>query len=111
MKQTIGDTSHTYEDSLLRAARKYVGFIESGTNKRVFPEMYEVPMNAIHEELLVLSKTLPSIEFIMNDTSSQKFLAHIQRLSSSMRWNQYRRTFPISVMSHKVIVAYLTYVI
>jgi len=28
-----------------------------------------------------------------------------------MRWNQYQRTAPISVMSHKVVVVYLSYII
>lgn len=47
----------------------------------------------------------------MSTPNYEKYLAHIYRLSFSMRWNQYQRTTPISVMSHKVVVAYVAYVI
>jgi len=33
------------------------------------------------------------------------------RLSVSMRWNQYTRKNPISVMSHSVVVVYISYII
>lgn len=111
MKETLESQDFLFEDTLFLAAKKYVGFVESTTNARVFPEMYEVPLADIQTSLSQLSKNLESVDFLLCDTHSQKFLAHIQRLSFAMRWNQYQRNTPISVMSHKVIVTYLTYII
>lgn len=109
MQNTIADKSHLREDQIFLAAKKYVGFVEASTNARVFPEMYEVPLREIETSLRDMK--LESLQKLLSDPESQKFLAHTQRLSSSMRWNQYQRNTPISVMSHKVIVTYLTYVI
>jgi len=111
MERTVSDTTHKIEDNIFFAAKKYVGYFESSTNARVFPEMYEVPMREIETALHDISLSVPSIKYLLDTPDSQKYLAHIQRLSVAMRWNQYQRNFPISVMSHKVIVAYLSYVI
>ena len=63
------------------------------------------------KDLKSLANELPSLKDLLKNTDSEKYLAHIYRLSVSMRWNQYGRNTPISVMSHKVIVVYLSYVI
>lgn len=80
-------------------------------NARVFPEIYEVPLAKMQEEMRELSGKLQSFQDLLLNPKHEKYLAHIYRLSFSMRWNQYQRTTPISVMSHKVIVAYLAYII
>jgi hypothetical protein len=85
--------------------------VEASTNARVFPEIYEVPLREIKNELTSLSEELESLKELMRNTDQEKYLAHIFRLSYSMRWNQYQRNTPISVMSHKVVVAYISYVI
>ena len=68
-------------------------------------------MESMQEYLNTASKKLPSVEFLLNDSHSKKYLNHVQRLCFSMRWNRYRRMTPISVMSHHVIVMYITYAI
>jgi len=73
--------------------------------------MYEVPMGEMKTELKKLADKLPSLKNLMNSNDSEKYLSHIYRLSFSMRWNQYGRNTPISVMSHKVVVAYISYII
>ena len=54
---------------------------------------------------------LPSFKTLLNNSNYQKYLSHLRRLSHSMRWNQQTRIFPISVMSHLVIITFLTYII
>lgn len=80
-------------------------------NARVFPEIYEVPLGIMQEEIHELAKDLPALRDLLENENHEKYLAHIYRLSFSMRWNQYSRVAPISVMSHKVVVAYVSYII
>lgn len=108
---TIHDADHNFESEIFLAAKKYVGYVEASTNARVFPEMYEVPLRELQRSLYETGEKLSSLKTLLRDENAQKYLSHVNRLSFSMRWNQYRRTFPISVMSHKVVVAYLSYVI
>lgn len=108
---TLNDKTKIREDQIFVAAKKYVGFVEASTNARVFPEIYEVPLDEIKKELSHFSWELESLKELMRNTDWEKYLAHIFRLSYSMRWNQYQRSAPISVMSHKVVVAYISYVI
>lgn len=73
--------------------------------------MYDVPLTEMKSELEELCSEIPSLHTLTHTKDYEKYLAHIFRLSYSMRWNQYQRSTPISVMSHKVIVAYLAYII
>ena len=111
MKDTLTRKDRPREDALILAAKKYVGYFEASTNARVFPDIYEVPLAAMKAELKAFEAQLPSFSSLRNTPNFEKYLAHIYRLSSSMRWNQYNRTTPISVMSHKVVVAYISYII
>lgn len=110
-KKTLGEKWKKREDQIFIAAKKYLWLVEASTNARVFPEIYEVPLREIKNELTYLSDELESLKELMRNTDQEKYLAHIFRLSYSMRWNQYQRITPISVMSHKVVVAYISYVI
>ncbi len=110
-RQTMQASDKQREDTIFLAAKKYLGFVEASTNARVFPEMYEVPLDDIKKDLVLFTSELPSLKELLENENHQKYLSHIYRLSYSMRWNQYQRTAPISVMSHKVIVAYISYII
>jgi putative hydrolase of HD superfamily len=110
-RDSLNRSDREIEDQIFLAAKKYVGHFESQMNARVFPEIYAVPLQKIQQELQDLSKSLPSLQELLQDKNLESYLAHVYRLSFSMRWNQYNRRTPISVMSHKVIVAYLSYII
>lgn len=73
--------------------------------------MYEIPLIEMEKEILLLSENLRSLQILLENSDYEKYIAHIYRLSYAMRWNQYKRQVPISVMSHKVIVTYMTYII
>lgn len=111
MRDTLWATDKVLEDQIIAAAKKYLWFVEASNNARVFPEIYEVPLGEIKKELNILSERLISLQELLSNKNHEKYLAHIYRLSFSMRWNQYQRNTPISVMSHKVIVTYISYVI
>ncbi len=110
-KASMSEKNKKLEDSIFLAAKKYVWYIEASTNGRVFSEIYEVPLDDIKKDLVLFSSQLRSIKELLDTPDYEKYLGHIYRLSFSMRWNQYQRSTPISVMSHKVIVAYASYVI
>ena len=99
------------EDTIIYAAKKYVGYMEALPNARIFPDMYEIYMTEMNLELEKISKEIQSLAILRNTPEYQKYLSHIYRLSFSMRWNQYRRKTPISVMSHTVVISYITYII
>lgn len=115
LKKDFTETLHRddkiLEDKIYLAAKKYIWYVEASTNARVFEEIYEVPLGEIKESLKVLSQDLGSLKELLRNSDYEKYLAHIFRLSYSMRWNQYQRNTPISVMSHKVVVCYISYVI
>lgn len=111
MKETLYKKDAQKEDALFLAAKKYVWYFEATTNARVFSEIYEVPLGEMKGQLDELSGELESLKELLINENYEKYLAHIYRLSFSMRWNQYKRMTPISVMSHKVVVAYLSYII
>lgn len=99
------------EDVIILAAKKYVWYSEALPNAQVFPDMYEIYISEMKSELENISKKRNSLQILRNTPNYQKHLSHIYRLSSSMRWNQYSRKTPISVMSHTVVIAYLSYII
>ncbi len=107
----IFGTKNIREDRLIYAAKKYVGYMEALPNARIFPDMYEIYMTEMEWELEILSTEFESIKLLKNNPNFQKYLAHIYRLNFSMRWNQYSRKTPISVMSHTVVITYITYII
>lgn len=110
-QNTLTRTDKLKEDHIFLAAKKYVGLFEAQMNARIFPEMYELPLQQMHMEIQDVSQQLDSLKNLLENTNHEKYLAHIYRLSFSMRWNQYKRNTPISVMSHKVIVTYISYII
>ena len=110
-KETLHRDDKKLEDKIFLAAKKYIWYVEASTNARVFQEIYEVPLGEIKESLTVLSQDLVCLKELLRNSDSEKYLAHVFRLSYSMRWNQYQRNTPISVMSHKVVVCYISYVI
>lgn len=110
-QNTLTRKDKIIEDQIFLAAKKYVGYYEASMNAKIFGEIYEVPLGQMRKELKDLESQLSSFSLLRSTQSYETYLAHIYRLSFSMRWNQYRRATPISVMSHKVIVSYLSYII
>jgi len=111
MKQIVFDDSDRVENQIILAAKKYVGYTEALSNAAVFPFMYEVPLSEISSQINEMKQDLFCFRELMDNTDHQKYLAHVNRLSFSMRWNHLSRKFPISVMSHLVIVAFISYII
>lgn len=108
---TLVDNTKIIELSIISAAKKYAWFIECTINSRVFSDMYEVPLNQIILDLEEKRKNLKSLDLLLNNDNYKKYLTHIRRLSHSMRRNQQKRVYPISVMSHLVVITFISYII
>lgn len=111
IKNILNDTQHTLEHKIISAAKEYSAYRECLVNQKVFEDMYEVPFRSIQKQLEQLRGELRSFDVLLGNDNYIKFLSHIRRLSHSMRWNQERRIYPISVMSHLVIITYIVYII
>lgn len=111
IKNVLEDNSKILELNILKASKKYAWYIECKINQKVYDEMYDVPMMEIKKSLKKYEEILPSFKELMNNKDYQRYISHLRRLSHSMRWNQQSRIFPISVMSHLVIITFLSYVI
>jgi 5'-deoxynucleotidase YfbR-like HD superfamily hydrolase len=111
IRNTFYDNSKTQELEIIKAAKKYAGYMECSVNEKVFDGMYEVPLKNIEEYFVENRKNIKSLDIILRDNDYRKYLLQIRRLSHSFRWNQQKRIYKISVMSHLVIIAFLAYVI
>ncbi len=106
----INNKENKLELSIILAARRYSSYKECLVNRKVFEEMYEIPYKEIMASLDLMRKDLKSLDLLLKNPNYEKYLANIRKLSHSLRWNQQKRMFPISVMSHLVLTTFLSYV-
>lgn len=111
IQKTLSDQSHDLENKIILAAKKYAGYIECSMNHRVYIEVYENILEEMYWELQKQAMDLSSLKELIENKGYKKYLLHIRGLSQSMRWNQDKRDFPISVMAHLVYVTFISYII
>jgi 5'-deoxynucleotidase YfbR-like HD superfamily hydrolase len=108
---TLKEKEKILEIEIIEAARKYSGLLECSVNHKIFSEVYEVPMNQINASLEKIKKKVKSLDILLKNENYKKYLFNIKRLSHITRWNGKVKFLPISVMSHLVIVCFISYVI
>ncbi|MBW7954757.1 HD domain-containing protein [Candidatus Gracilibacteria bacterium] len=111
IKNTINDKNHKKEDLIINASKKIAGLFEAEVNAKIFDYIYKKPLQEINLSLENLSKEISSIDEILSNKHYYNYLEQLRRLSYCMRWNQQSRKFPISVMSHLVIITFINYVL
>nr|MDD3719830.1 HD domain-containing protein [Candidatus Gracilibacteria bacterium] len=109
--QTIHNKDKLLELSIIESSKRYAGYKECLVNREVFADMYEVPYKDIMTQLDEKRKDLKSLDMLLKNPNYEKYLSNIRKLSHSLRWNQQKRMFPISVMSHLVLITFLSYVL
>lgn len=107
---TINNKDKVLELSIIEASKRYAGYKECLVNREVFSDMYEVPYKEIMNQLDEKRKDLKSLDMLLKNPNYEKYLSNIRKLSHSLRWNQQKRMFPISVMAHLVLITFLSYV-
>lgn len=111
MRETLYNTSNTVELHIISASKRFAWYKECQVNEKVFTDMYEVPLKQIQKWFEEDIKNLKSMGELLKNDNFMKYLTHIRRLSHCTRWNQQKRIYPISVMSHLVVITFLTYII
>jgi len=99
------------EDDIILSSKKYAWYNECLVNSRIFLYTYDVAMGQIMAYLDEKSKTLYSLSELMKNDDYKKYLWHIRRLSHCKRWSGKNRDYEVSVMSHLVIVTFISYVL
>lgn len=111
IEKTIFNTTNTKEIALIAAARKYAWFLECSVNHKMFSEVYDVPLSQIEIDLEKSRKEVKSLDILLKNENYKKYILNIRRLSHAMRWSGEAKVIPISVMSHLVIVGFISYII
>lgn len=111
MKNVMENTSFETELLIIESAKKIAWWKESEVNAKIFSDIYEIPLREIKKWLEESAQKLTSMKELLENEDYLKYLSHIRRLSYCMRWNQQSRIFPISVMSHLVLITFITYVL
>ena len=109
IKKILWDKSDRIENKIILWAKNYAWLKECQVNAKIFDYAFDIALEEINQSLNFLKKDLFSLNEILINENYQKYLTHIRRLSHAMRWSWKKRNFPISVMSHLVIVSFISY--
>lgn len=109
--ETLSNKSFNKELLIINWAKKIAWLQEAQINAKIYPDIYEIPLNEINKSLKELSIKLPSLEKLLNNSKSIKYILNIRRLSHCTRWNQQNRIFSISVMAHLAFITFITYIL
>ena len=111
MKKVLNDKTKKVEDEIILASKKFAWYNECLVNSRVFLFTYDVAMEQIQEYLEENKEKLYSLWELLKNDDYKKYLWHIRRLSHCMRWSGRKRNYEVSVMSHLVMVTFISYIL
>jgi len=111
MKQVFSDKTKKIEDDIINAAKKFAWHQECVINARVFLYAYDVALGEINSYLNENKNKLFCLRELLKNDNYKNYLSHIRRLSHAMRWSWKQRKYPVSVMSHLVIVTFISYIL
>jgi len=105
------DKSDRIENRIIQSAKKFAGHQECVINARVFLYAYDVALSEINSYFDKNKDKLYSLKQLLKSDNYKNYLSHIRRLSHAMRWSWRQRKYPVSVMSHLVIVTFISYLL
>jgi putative hydrolase of HD superfamily len=109
--QATVDTNSELEDRIVKTSRLYASYLETTYNASVFEYDYRDSMKALNNAILQEKKNYKAFKELFEDNNHHEYLLIIRRLVHAKRWNQNKRKYPISVMAHLVIVAFIGYIL
>jgi len=111
MQKTFQEEWKNLEKDIIFAAKKFAWHQECAVNARVFSYAYDVALDEINNYFDDNKNKLYSLKQILNNEKYRTYLSHIRRLSHAMRWAWKKRNYDISVMSHLVVVTFISYIL
>lgn len=112
IRETLyNDSDKKLELLIISVAKKYAWLNECLVNHKIYSDIYEVPLDQINSFLYTKRSELKSLDLLLSSENYKRYLSHIRRLNHSMRWSGQTRIFPISVMSHLVVITFISYVL
>ena len=114
IKDDIRSTIDTYSDlehKIVTSSRLYASYLETTYNASVFEYDYRDSMVSLNEAIKKERTLFPSFNELFSNDSYREYLLTIRRLIHAKRWNQNKRKYPVSVMAHLVVVAFISYIL
>lgn len=111
IKEAFSNKEDSLENRIILWAKKFAWHQECVINARVFLYAYDVALDEIDNYLENNKDKLYSLKELLKNDNYKNYLSHIRRLSHAMRWSWKQRRYPVSVMSHLVIVTFISYVL
>ncbi len=115
IKQDIISTKKTTpEDEILTFSKLWASYYEIYHNSLVYEDAYDrilknIILKSEKKEFALFLTYLPLEP--KKEISKVKYLLVIHRLASSFRWNRLVRRYPVSVLSHTVLITFFTYLL
>ena len=111
IKEILLDKSNRIENRIIESAKKFAWHQECVINARVFLYAYDVALDEINDYFDKNKSKLHSLKELLKNDNYKNYLSHIRRLSHAMRWSWKNRKYRVSVMSHLVIVTFISYIL
>lgn len=102
------------EDDLIAFSKLWASYHEAYFSNKVYLDVYRPAMDTIEQKMKQPRFDLFHSYIDLNPENQndlERFLLSMRRLQSSYRWNSMRRRYPVSVMSHLFITAFISYII
>lgn len=111
LKEIWWEKNKNLEDKIVLAAKKFAWYNEAMINSKVFDFTYDSILDDINLSIEKQREELQSLDLLLKNDSYKKYLSHIRRLSYCKRWSWTKRNYEISVMSHLVMVTFISYIL
>jgi len=101
------------EDRLFHFAKLWVAYYEAYFNSKIYDDIYAPILENMTKRINTkeYSIFLKYLNINWETNELEKYLLNIRRLQFNYRWNNKKRIYPISVMSHLLVTFFLAYII
>ena len=96
---------------IVEVSKLYASYIETTYNASVFAYDYREAMMTLNSAIGQKRGEYAAFDQLFEDDRYHDYLLILRRLVHTKRWNQNKRRYPISVMTHLVVVAFISHIL
>lgn len=111
LKDVLYAKNKKIENDIIQVSKKYAWYNEALVNSKVYLFTYDLVLEEMNNFLDNHKKKLISLKILLENDDYKKYLSHIRRLSYCRRWLWTNRNYNVSVMSHLVLVTFISYIL